>query len=856
MEEETRPRFFGPGITHGPGIGELNGEARFSHDDHWMPRVVLLAKNALVWLDQLSKAYQRPLSRLNEIPDEQLDLMASRSINALWLIGIWERSHASRDIKQRMGNPEAAASAYSLYGYNVAENLGGWEALDNLRQRAANRGIRLACDMVPNHVGLDSDWTRNHPDRLLGLDYCPFPGYSFFSDNLSGDETVDIRLEDHYWDKSDAAVVFQRRDNRSGQTRFIYHGNDGTSMPWNDTAQIDFLNPEAREAVIKDILHVARNFSIIRFDAAMVLALKHIRRLWYPAPGSGGAIPSRSDFSLSDQEFKAAIPTEFWREVVDRIAAEAPGTLLLAEAFWMMEGYFVRSLGMHRVYNSAFMHMLRDQKNNEYRAIIKETLAFDPGILQRFVNFMSNPDEDTAANQFGRDDRYFAACTLLITLPGLPMIGHGQVEGLAEKYGMEYMRAYQEEQPDSKLVERHNREIFPLLAKRHLFAGASDFRLYDLQMDHGVAEAVYAFSNGFNGELSLVIINNTWEKTVGTINTAAPVNSGDSGIINDTLGSALIQPDNSDDDWLLLREHIAGLWYIRSVGSIRHDGLHIAIDGFGRQVFMDIHTVKETPDGSWGQLAAEMNGAGVPDIDTALKELRLRPIKNALNKLLPAEMINRLAAELQTGKAPAWPYDRPTAEMALTELGIPTSGIAHTVETIQQRLASSSRLWRLFRRGLRRLIRRKFPHAAHHDSSDAVLLTVWSILSVPCAGHWDDWSIGSWLTTGGAGMETILSGMEIVLDLPVWTGPPATALPTLMSNDRTRELCGVNIWEGQHWYNREAWNTFARAILLRAAGEGRSLWSVKRLVRKWAKADKKAEYQLSRLLRNGSPWNR
>jgi hypothetical protein len=25
----------------------------------------------------------------------------------------------------------------------------------------------------------------------------------------------------------------------------------------------------------------------------------------------------------------------------------------------MMEGYFVRTLGMHRVYNSAFMHMLR-----------------------------------------------------------------------------------------------------------------------------------------------------------------------------------------------------------------------------------------------------------------------------------------------------------------------------------------------------------------------------------------------------------------------------------------------------------------------------------------------------------------
>ena len=72
------------------------------------------------------------------------------------------------------------------------------------------------------------------------------------------------------------------------------------------------------------------------------------------------------------------MPVEFWREVVDRVAAEAPDTLLLAEAFWLMEGYFVRTLGMHRVYNSAFMNMLRDEENAKYRLVIKNTLEFDP----------------------------------------------------------------------------------------------------------------------------------------------------------------------------------------------------------------------------------------------------------------------------------------------------------------------------------------------------------------------------------------------------------------------------------------------------------------------------------------------
>ena len=108
---------------------------------------------------------------------------------------------------------------------------------------------------------------------------------------------------------------------------------------------------------------------------------------------------------------------------------------------------------MHRVYNSAFMNMLKMEENAKYRSVIKNVLEFDPRMLQRFVNFMNNPDEQTAIAQFGSDDKYFGTCILMCTLPGLPMFGHGQVEGFAEKYGMEYRRAYWDEQPDGNLVE-------------------------------------------------------------------------------------------------------------------------------------------------------------------------------------------------------------------------------------------------------------------------------------------------------------------------------------------------------------------------------------------------------------------
>ncbi len=205
------------------------------------------------------------------------------------------------------------------------------------------------------------------------------------------------------------------------------------------------------------------------------------------------------------------MPQEFWREVVDRAAVEAPDTLLLAEAFWMLEGYFVRTLGMHRVYNSAFMNMLRDEENGKYRSVMKNTLEFDPEILRRYVNFLNNPDEKTAVEQFGKGDKYFAVTTLMSTMPGLPMYGHGQVEGFAEKYGMEYRRAYYDETPDRWLIDRHEREVFPILHRRYLFAGVEHFLLYDFfNGDGSVDEDVFAYSNRLGDERALVVVHNKY----------------------------------------------------------------------------------------------------------------------------------------------------------------------------------------------------------------------------------------------------------------------------------------------------------------------------------------------------------
>jgi glycosidase len=603
--------------TYVPTYADAEYE-RYSQDREWMPRLVLMAKNTYVWLDQLSKKYRREIRTLDQIPDEELHLLASRGFTGLWLIGLWERSRASQRIKQRMGQHDAVASAYSLHSYDIAGDLGGWGALENLRGRAWQRGIRLSADMVPNHMGIDSNWVIEHPDWFLSMDVPPYPSYDFRSENLSDNSRAAIVLEDHYYDHSDAAVVFKLHHYHENRTRYVYHGNDGTSFPWNDTAQLDYSKPEVREAVIQVILHVARNFPVIRFDAAMTVAKKHIHRLWFPEPGAGGAIPSRAQFGMTKAEFDEKMPIEFWREVVDRVAAEAPDTLLLAEAFWLMEGYFVRTLGMHRVYNSAFMHMLRDEDNAKYRMAIKNTLEFDPQILKRYVNFMNNPDEKTAVEQFGKGDKYFGICTLLATLPGLPMFGHGQVEGFAEKYGMEFRRAKWEETPDEGFTQAHEWRIFPLLHRRFLFADVENFLLYDFYRSNGsVDENAFAYSNRHDdpstgsgqGQRGLVIYHNKFADTKGWIKTsAARLDKASGKLKRRNLAEGLGLPR---EGYVIFKDYASQLEYIRSCREIWDKGLYVELGAYQCHAFMDFRFVG---DREWGEIYFALNGAGVPSM--------------------------------------------------------------------------------------------------------------------------------------------------------------------------------------------------------------------------------------------------
>ena len=898
LREEERPVFPGPGGgPPGPGPAKVlefdaleTGEERFTKDRDWMPRLVLAAKNTFVWLHQLSKTYRRSITRLDEIPDDELRQLAGWGFTGLWLIGLWQRSSASQKVKRLCGNPDAASSAYSLDAYRIADELGGEEAMEELRKRAWKQGLRVACDMVPNHMAIDSQWLREKPELFLSLPDSPYPNYRFQGPDLSPDPQIGIYLEDHYYDRSDAAVVFLRLDRRTGERRYVYHGNDGTGMPWNDTAQLDYLRAETRELVIQTILGVARQFPVIRFDAAMTLARRHVHRLWYPEPGSGGDIPSRAGRGLTQAEFDRAMPVEFWREVVDRVAEEAPDTLLLAEAFWLMEGYFVRTLGMHRVYNSAFMNMLRDEDNAGFRKSLKNTLEFRPEILERFVNYVTNPDERTAADQFGTGDKYFAACTLMATLPGLPMFGHGQLEGYQEKYGMEYRRGYSDEESDAGLLERHRRQIVPLLQRRALFGGGASFRLYDLELDDGrVDENVLAFTNSEGESHVLVVVHNHRGQTAGRLHRSVPWrpvgSTGDAPLVREQIGQALGL------------KAAFGLWRCRDLvsceerlleaGALHRVGLRLALGPFQSIVLMDLEEVTEEEQSRWTELAASLEGRPVANLDDALADLSSRPIQRAVARLLASANLAPLLQTLEDGAGARRGELLERAEESLSgsyaELRLLVAEGVEGRENAPSR-ATEVALARMVRRSLAAALavleqRSSQLAALSPTASLPAALLVWVVLRPlgrlgPAAevaqrtrSLFDAWRLGKGarrsLRELGAREEEAQqawAGLRLATTLQWWPldagEAPIQLLDGWLKLQEVRRFLNVHEHDGVEWFNREGFRDFlwwllAVAEVGFAVGTGvvdrEALEDCRAIVDRLWKAEKPSGYRLAAL---------
>ena len=142
----------------------------------WPAQPVIYEIDTAVWLGDLSRAAGQ-LVTLADVTGSDWDEITPDGANAVWLMGVWERSPAGlaltnanqelqasfREALPDLRPEDVIGSPYCVRRYVADDMFGGRSGLAAARAALAARGVRLILDYVPNHVAPDHPWVMSDP---------------------------------------------------------------------------------------------------------------------------------------------------------------------------------------------------------------------------------------------------------------------------------------------------------------------------------------------------------------------------------------------------------------------------------------------------------------------------------------------------------------------------------------------------------------------------------------------------------------------------------------------------------------------------------------------------------------------
>ncbi|MFF0815836.1 alpha-amylase [Rhodococcus sp. NPDC003318] len=387
-------------------VGARTAASRWAAADH--PFVYEI--NTWPWLAGLSEGSGRRID-LASVPDAEWDAIAAAGYDAVWLMGVWERSPAG--VAVALANPglvddfraalpdyvpgDVVGSPYCVRDYRVDPILGGPAGLAAARAALARRGVGLVLDFVPNHVAPDHPWTRSHPEYFV----------RGTADDLGAEPAAFLEV---------AGSVLAR-------------GRDPYFPPWPDVVQLDAFSPALRSAVVDTLRSVADRCDGVRCDMAMLMTNDTFARTW----GSRVGDPPGD---------------EYWTTVIAAVHATHPGFTFIAEAYWDLE-WSLQQQGFDFCYDKRLYDRLRSGD----AAAVRAHLRGDPVYQRRLVRFVENHDEPRAASVFGREKQK-AVTVAALTQPGARLVHHGQPAGRTVRLPV-FLGRFPTEETDADLAAFH-----------------------------------------------------------------------------------------------------------------------------------------------------------------------------------------------------------------------------------------------------------------------------------------------------------------------------------------------------------------------------------------------------------------
>jgi hypothetical protein len=362
--------------------------------------------NTAVWLQRLGRERERSLE-LGEVPGFEWDVLAALPVDAVWLMGVWQRSPLGRAIALAepslvaayraalpdLRDDDVIGSPYCVHDYVVDERFGGPGGLAVAREQLADRGLALILDYVPNHVAADHPWVTNRPRCFL----------SGSEEELARHPEAFMRI---------AGGVFAK-------------GRDPYFEPWQDVLQLNAYSPALRDAATETVIAIGDQCDGLRCDMAMLMTNEVFARTW-------------GDRAGPDPD------GDYWPTLIGRVKQAHPDLLFIAEAYWEME-WTLQQHGFDLCYDKR----LYDRLLHDSPESLRGHMQADASYQERLIRFIENHDEPRAAVTFGAAQAR-AAAVVMSTLQGARLYHDGQLDGLRTRLPVQLGRG-PDEPPDSDL---------------------------------------------------------------------------------------------------------------------------------------------------------------------------------------------------------------------------------------------------------------------------------------------------------------------------------------------------------------------------------------------------------------------
>jgi glycosidase len=417
--------------------------------------------NTRVWLTELFPNPSHPAT-LNDIPAGELDKLASMGFDLIWLLSVWQTGDAGRKISREepgllkefqetlpdLTEDDIQGSGFAITAYRVSTQLGGEAALAGIREKLADRGMKLILDFVPNHVAIDHEWVDQ------------FPAYF-----IHGTESQLLNEPGNYI----------RVKTGTGEL-ILAHGRDPFFTGWTDTLQLNYGNPELQEAMIGELVRIAGQCDGVRCDMSMLLLPEVFEKTW--------GIAARP----------------FWPEAIKRVRAVNPGFLFMAEVYWDLE-WTLQQQGFDFTYDKRLYDRLLEGNSIPVREHFRADLDYQA----RSVRFLENHDEKRVAVQFP-GDMHEAAAILTFLSTGLRFFHQGELEGKKKKISPHLTRGPVE--PVNEEIKTFYGKLLSILQKPVLRNGSWSLAEARQAWDNNPTNDCYiCFAWELDGEKILVVVN-------------------------------------------------------------------------------------------------------------------------------------------------------------------------------------------------------------------------------------------------------------------------------------------------------------------------------------------------------------